>query len=71
MTRAVEEHMAELSRDAGVPVIELLPALEAFHARTHTLPVLPFDGHYDAEGNRAMAEHLAERLLAIGVARGE
>jgi hypothetical protein len=35
------------------------------------VPVLPFDGHYDAEANRAMAEYLAERLLALGLARGE
>jgi lysophospholipase L1-like esterase len=70
-TRAFEERMAELARARGLPVIELLPALVALHARTARLPVLPFDGHYDAEGNRAMAEHLAERLLALGIARSE
>jgi len=70
-TRAFDERMAELGRAADVPVIELLPALEALHASTHAVPVLPFDGHYDAEGNRVMAEHLAERLLALGIARSE
>ena len=64
-TRAFDERMAELARAQGLPLIELLPALEASFARTHHLPVLPFDGHYDAEGNRAMAEHLAERLLGL------
>jgi lysophospholipase L1-like esterase len=69
MTRAFDERVAELARGAGVPVIELLPALAALHDRTHALPVLPFDGHYDAAGNRAMAEHLAEGLLALGLVR--
>lgn len=70
-TRAFDERMTELARAAGVPVIELLPALAALYAHTHALPVLPFDGHYDVAGNRAMAEHLAERLLALDLVRTE
>jgi len=70
-TRAFDERVTELARTAGVPVIELLPALGALYAHTHVLPVLPFDGHYDAAGNRAMAEYLAERLLGLGIVRTE
>jgi lysophospholipase L1-like esterase len=71
VTRVFDERTAELARARGLPVVELLAALVALHARTGRVPVLPFDGHYDAEANRAMAEYLAERLLALGLARGE
>ncbi len=70
-TRAFEEGILELARAQALPAIELLPALEASYARTLRLPVLPFDGHYDAEGNRVMAEYLAERLLALDLPRTE
>ena len=46
-------------------MIELLPALAPLFAARGRAPILPFDGHYDAEANRALAEHLAERLLAL------
>jgi len=70
-TRAFDERLVGLATARGLPLIELLPPLEAFYARTHRAPVVPFDGHYDAEGNRVMAEHLAERLLALDLVRSE
>jgi lysophospholipase L1-like esterase len=71
-TRALDERAAELARATGLAVVELLPALVPLYAARGSLPVLPFDGHYDAEANRALGAHLAERLLALGVpARGE
>jgi lysophospholipase L1-like esterase len=66
-TRAYDERALALARGQGLPVIELLEALVPLHAARGTLPVLPFDGHYDAEANRALGAHLAERLLALGV----
>lgn len=66
-TRSIEELCIRLSRERGLAVIELLPALAPVHAARGELPVLPFDGHYDAEANLAMGEHLAADLLALGV----
>jgi hypothetical protein len=65
-TRDYEERAAAAARAAGLVVIEVLPALVPLHARGGRLPVLPFDGHYDAEANRAMGAFLAEHLLALG-----
>jgi hypothetical protein len=66
-TRPFEERAAALGRERELLVVELLPALVPLHAARGRLPVLPFDGHYDAEANRAMGAYLAERLLALGV----
>jgi hypothetical protein len=66
-TRPHEERAAALAREHSVAVIELLPALEVLHAATQRVPILAFDGHYDAGANRAMGSYLAERLLALGV----
>jgi lysophospholipase L1-like esterase len=66
-TRSYEERTAAIAREQGLAVIELLPALQPIHDAHARLPVLPFDGHYDAEANRAMGAYLAERLLALGV----
>lgn len=71
-TRAYDVRAAELARAAGLEVIELLPALEALFATSGRVPILPFDGHYDAEANRALGTYLAERLLALDLPkRGE
>jgi len=70
-TRAFDERLSALASARALPLIELLPPLEVLHARTHRVPIVPFDGHYDAEGNRVMAEHLAERLLALDLVRSE
>jgi hypothetical protein len=66
-TRPIDERAAALARAHELPLIELLPALEPLHAARGRLPILAFDGHYDAEANRAMGDHLAARLLALGV----
>jgi lysophospholipase L1-like esterase len=64
-TRPSDERAAGLARAEGLPVIELLPALEPLHAARGARPILPFDGHYDAEANRAMGAYLAARLAAL------
>ncbi len=60
---------AGLARERGLPVIELLPALEPLYRESERPPVIPFDGHYRPEANRAMAGFLAQRLLALGLPR--
>jgi len=71
-TRGYDERCAGLARQHGLPLIELLPALQPLFAARGALPILAFDGHYDAEANRVMGEALATQLLALGVPkRGE
>ncbi len=65
--RSIAERAAALTREHGLPVVELLPALEPLQGRAGRLPVIPFDGHYLPEAYRAMAELLAERLVALGL----
>ncbi len=52
------------ARAAELPVLDLLPSLEPLHEETGELPVIRYDGHYDAEANRRMANAVAEFLLA-------
>lgn len=66
-TQPHDERAAGLARAHELALIELLPALEPLYAESGRLPILAFDGHYDAAANRAMGAYLAERLLALGV----
>lgn len=66
-TVEMAERAGELARERGLPVVPLLPPLREHLEHTGRVPVLPYDGHYDAEGNRLMAEHLAAFLLAEGL----
>lgn len=69
--QSISEAAAEVARAHGLPVIELLPALAPLYAQSGELPILPYDGHYVPEANRAMGDHLAERLLALGLGAGD
>ena len=66
-TRSYEDRTAAIAREQGLTVIELLAALQPLYAASGRVPVIPFDGHYDAQANRAMGAYLAERLLTLGV----
>jgi lysophospholipase L1-like esterase len=66
-TRPIDERAAALARQDELPLIELLPALQPLYDASGRLPILAFDGHYDAAANRAMGAYLAGRLLALGV----
>lgn len=70
-TEAWELRALALARERGLPAVELLPALVALQSVLGKAPILPFDGHYDGEANRAMGAHLATELLALeaGAAR--
>jgi hypothetical protein len=52
-----------VAEDRGVGVCSLAAPLQARFGAAGALPVLPFDGHYDAEGNHAMAQEVASFLL--------
>lgn len=66
-TRPYDERAAALARANELAVVELLEALVPLYGARGALPILPFDGHYDAEANRALGEFLAEKLLAFGL----
>jgi hypothetical protein len=72
-SEAISEAAARQARARGLPVMRLLEPLRELHRRSGDLPTLPYDGHYDAAGNRAMGERAAELLLALedGTAEGD
>ena len=65
MDRTHAGRMAELARELGMPVVDLCPPLSDLAERKGDLPVVPFDGHYNSEGNAVMAAYLADELLRM------
>jgi lysophospholipase L1-like esterase len=59
---AISARAIELARAAGLAVIDLSPALEALSTSKTEELTIPFDGHYTAAANRAMATRVAETL---------
>jgi len=58
-----------LAEKHGFPFLDLVaPVREVVRARGK-LPVLPYDGHYDAEANSAMGAHVAAELWRLFPAR--
>ena len=51
-----------LAGAAGIEAFDLLPAMRERFGERRRLPILPYDGHYDAEANRVLAEALAAWL---------
>lgn len=54
-----------LARERGLAVIDPAPALVALARRRGRAPVIPYDGHYDAEANDAIARAIAEELTRL------
>jgi hypothetical protein len=59
----VSAQVTEVLRTHGIEPVDLLPAVREVFERDRALPVIPFDGHYLPEANRAMGQRLAERLI--------
>ncbi len=57
--------MAELARELGMPVIDPFPPMCDLAERKGDLPEVPYDGHYNSEGNAVMAVYLADELLRM------
>jgi len=49
----------------GMAAVDLEPPLRGLYRRLGRLPVLAFDGHYDARANACMAEALADALRGL------
>jgi hypothetical protein len=59
----ITEAFRALAVELGFDPIDPLPALVEATERLGRLPVLPYDGHYDAEGNRVLADSIASELV--------
>jgi hypothetical protein len=51
-----------LSADLGLQLVDLLPQFKSYYERTRTTPVIPFDGHYNEEGQRVIASGVIQHL---------
>ena len=59
---AIGERALALAGAAGIEAFDLLPAMRERFGERRRLPILPYDGHYDAEANGVLAEALAAWL---------
>jgi hypothetical protein len=60
------EFFEEAARNESFPIVSLLPAFQA----TDRFPlVLPNDAHWNEDGNRFVAETLADLLIERGLVR--
>jgi len=57
-----------LAEARGIESLDLYHALRALHERLGAVPTVPFDGHYAAPANRAMAEAVC--ALVLGTTAG-
>jgi lysophospholipase L1-like esterase len=51
-----------LSADLGLQLVDLLPQFKSYYERTRTTPIIPFDGHYNEEGQRVIASGVVQHL---------
>lgn len=61
---AILDAAAQLAAAKGLPVVRFEEPLQALQLELGGAPVIPYDGHYLPEANRAMASTLADALLA-------
>lgn len=66
-TGEIDARAAELARGHGLPVITVAEEVRRRIEEEGRLPVLPFDGHYDASGNEAIADGLHRGLREAGL----
>jgi lysophospholipase L1-like esterase len=62
---ALAAAIGDACRELELECVELLGPVQELRARTGRDPVIPYDGHYLGDANRAMAEFLAPRVLAL------
>lgn len=61
----LEKRAIELIQAKGIPVRMLDEELRAIWAATGSVPVIPYDGHYLGEGNRALALDASRFVLEV------
>jgi lysophospholipase L1-like esterase len=63
------ERMRALAAKHGFPFLDLVEPLRALRRSSGRLPVLAYDGHYDAPANAALGASVAESLWKLCAAR--
>jgi lysophospholipase L1-like esterase len=63
---ALARRVEAIAHRHHIPTLDLLQAVRAVAEEQGKLPIIPYDGHYLAPANRAMAEATAERLVELG-----
>ncbi len=53
---------AQLFEERGLPFLDLRPTMAAWMAEHGSAPILPFDGHFNGDGNRLLAGAIADWL---------
>ncbi len=62
-SKTLNARLREIAEAHDVPVVDLEEPVKALVDETGRLPLVPYDGHYDADANRAMAERVADLIL--------
>jgi hypothetical protein len=65
------ERVRALALKHGFPFLDLVAPVHEIVRSTGKLPVLPYDGHYDADANAAMGAYVAAELSKLFPARFE
>jgi hypothetical protein len=68
-THPLTERMRDLSVKHGVPFLDLAEPLRSVRRSSGKLPVLQYDGHYDAPANAALGASVADSLWKLCAAR--
>lgn len=63
------ERAAAIATEKGLPVILLIGTMRECYRRLGELPVIPYDWHYDARGNAALAHGVVGALRTLGLAQ--
>lgn len=64
-TRQVGSEVAKIAAEHRIPTISVLSSLRAAYDRDR-MPIIPFDGHYNAEGNRTIGRAVTQSLVKTG-----
>ncbi|MEO0652957.1 MAG: SGNH/GDSL hydrolase family protein [Planctomycetota bacterium] len=60
-------HALEVTAEAGIELTVLDTQLKAIAGARGGPPIVPFDGHYDVAGNRALALEATDHLVELGL----
>jgi lysophospholipase L1-like esterase len=63
VSKTVDDRAEAICRSAGLRVLRLLDAARSADDGGLTLPVVPYDGHFNARANEAMAQAVADWLM--------
>ncbi len=59
--------LKQFASQYSIDFVDMLPMLRNDYERSGTLPVIPFDGHYNREGQKALGIGMLEHLHSLAV----